>query len=218
LQTEITHVTILRHGETEWNLTGKHQGQLDSPLTRLGIAQAKAAAVYLKNETFDLIYTSDLSRARTTAELINRQLKLQLIVDPRLRERNLGLIQGLTLAEFQERHPEIYREYIAADPDYLIPGGESQRQCYERIAAWMEQIGRCHSGQSLLVVTHGIILGNILKNALGIPVETKRHFSLFNIGINRFIIRQGSWQLEAWGELSHTKQLQIRDEILGANL
>jgi probable phosphoglycerate mutase len=218
LKTEITRVTILRHGETEWNAAGKHQGQLDSPLTALGVAQAKAAAAFLKDETYDCIYTSDLGRALATADLLSRQFKLDPIADSRLRERNLGIIQGLTIAELKECHPEIYQRYITADLDYIMPGGESKRQCYRRVVGWMEDIGRRHYGQGLLVVTHGLILSNILRNVLGIPLETKRNFSLLNASINRFTIRQGEWKLETWGDIYHTKQLQTHDEILGVNL
>jgi probable phosphoglycerate mutase len=218
LQTEIIRITILRHGETEWNTQGKHQGQLDSPLTPLGVAQAKAAAAYLQNDTYDLIYTSDLRRARDTAELLNRQFNLKIVTEPRLRERNLGVIQGLTRTELQKYHPEVYQKYCVPDPEYIVPGGESARQCYQRVAAWMTEMARNHSGQSILAVTHGIILSYIFKNVLGLPVEAKRNFSLFNASINRFTIRHGSWNLETWGEISHTRQLPTRDEILGVNL
>jgi len=96
----------VRHGETEWNLAGKEQGHLDSPLTALGVRQAQALANGLWGKGIQVIYSSDLGRAVRTAEIIADRLGLPLNVESDLRERHLGVMQGLTMKEFRDRFPD----------------------------------------------------------------------------------------------------------------
>jgi 2,3-bisphosphoglycerate-dependent phosphoglycerate mutase len=195
-----TAITVVRHGETEWNKLGLHQGFLDSPLTGLGIEQAQNVAVALRKFGFSSLYSSDLGRALQTAEIINRELNQNIIVDQRLRERNLGGLQGLTLAEFQEIYPEDFLKYSTRDPGYILPQGESIRQCYERSIACFEELAERHKNQNILIVTHGGILANIFRRVLEIPLDKKRCFSLKNCSINRFLVMDDEWKLESWGE------------------
>lgn len=87
---------VVRHGETKWNLVGKQQGHLDSPLTTEGMRQSKAIAEGLADKDIEFIYSSGLGRALKTAEHIGTHLDLPVQVDKRLSERNLGILQGLT--------------------------------------------------------------------------------------------------------------------------
>ncbi len=98
---ESTLIYVVRHGETEWNLIGKQQGHMDSPLTDRGTQQANALAKGLGNRGIEFIYSSDLGRALKTAKLISTSLELPVQTDKRLRERHLGTLQGLTKKEFR---------------------------------------------------------------------------------------------------------------------
>ena len=95
-----TIVFVVRHGETEWNLIGKQQGHLDSPLTETGVRQARRLADGLVGRGIDSIFASDLGRAAETAKIISSKLRISIKTDLRLRERHLGLMQGLTKDEF----------------------------------------------------------------------------------------------------------------------
>ena len=106
-----TRLTILRHGETEWNLQEREMGQLDSPLTPTGLAQARQLAHRLASLHFDAFYSSDLGRASETSSIIAEKLSLKVLFDPRLRERHSGIFQGLTPAEARERYPKERAEY-----------------------------------------------------------------------------------------------------------
>ncbi|HYH01782.1 MAG TPA: histidine phosphatase family protein [Bacillota bacterium] len=208
-----TKVTVLRHGETHWNLERRFQGQLDSPLTQQGIAQAKAAGEYLKDENFVCIYCSDLGRTVQTAQLIAQKLQREIFTEVRLRERHLGIAQGLLRTEFKTKYPEVARQFSFNNVDFIIPGGESISQCDNRVSSWMTDMATRHSGQQILAVTHGLILSYILKRVLGIPLEARRRFSLFNASINRFSIKNGEWFLDSWGETGHTRNLKHLDEL-----
>jgi probable phosphoglycerate mutase len=91
----------IRHGETQWNVEGREMGQLDSPLTPLGLRQAEAIADRLGKLEFDALYSSDLGRAVQTAEAIASRCGRDIRLDAGLRERNMGIFQGLTLEEMR---------------------------------------------------------------------------------------------------------------------
>jgi len=203
---------IARHGETVWNKDGRQQGHLDSPLTPLGVRQAEAIAERLRSEEFHALYTSDLGRALSTAQIVAARTGHTVTVDERLRERNLGIFQGLTMAEVEVKFPEDFKRFNSGDPDYVIPRGESARQRYERIVACVEDIAARHAGQRVVIVAHGGALQSLFRRAVGIPLEAKRAFSLFNASLNTFFVEDGSWKLGTWGDITHLHSLDTLDD------
>jgi len=201
----------VRHGETEWNLTGTQQGHLDSPLTEWGVRQAEALAKGLAGRGIEFIYSSDLGRALRTAEIIGVRLGLRVQTDERLRERHLGALQGITKEEFRRRYPEECARFDSHDPDHCLPGGESARERYERSIACAEDLAGRHSGSTVLLVTHGGILSSFFYKSVGIPLRMPRGFSLFNAAINRFSISGSTWRLDTWGDLSHLGGMSVLD-------
>src|SRR4051812_29901432 len=111
---------LIRHGETAWNAESRFQGQQDSPLTLLGIAQAEAAAAHLAAHQLNALYSSDLPRTLQTAQPIALATGLAVVAEPALRERNLGLFEGLTRAEVEERHADAYASYLARHAEFVI--------------------------------------------------------------------------------------------------
>jgi len=210
--TETTSVFVVRHGETEWNLSGEQQGHLDSQLTESGIKQAHALAEGLLRKGTEIIYSSDLGRAVQTAEIIGAKLGLGINVDHRLRERHLGSMQGLTKKEFRRLYPDEWSAFDSGDPDYCFPGGESARQRYERSVACVEELAQRHPGGKLLVVTHGGVLNSLFYYALRIPLTEPRRFSLFNAAINSFSVCGDYWRLDIWGDTSHIRGMTTLDD------
>ena len=209
---DTTYIFAVRHGETEWNLLGKQQGHLDSPLTDQGIKQAHSLAESLQGRGIEVLYSSDLGRALQTAEIIGIELGIEVNVDSRLRERHLGSMQGMTRAEFSTRFPEESVLFESRDPDYVFPGGESARQRHERSVAACTDLASQHKGDRVLVVAHGGVLNSLFCHTLGISLTGPRRFSLFNAAINYFSICGDVWRLEAWGDTSHMKALATLDD------
>jgi probable phosphoglycerate mutase len=207
-----TLIFAVRHGETEWNVIGKQQGHMDSPLTERGIQQAHALAEGLAGHGIEVVYSSDLGRALKTAELIGAKLGLSVQSDERLRERHLGSLQGLTKEEFRHRYPDEWARFDSGDPDYCLPGGESARQRYDRTVDYVKDLARLHTGQTVLIVAHGGVLNGLFYRAIGIPLSEPRRFSLFNAAINIFSVCGDSWRLDTWGETSHLKGMETLDD------
>ena len=198
-----THLIAIRHGETGWNKESRFQGHLNSALNDEGLAQAQALGERLAAERFDLLLSSDLGRALQTASAIALRSGHEVVVEPRLRERRMGIFQGLTPAEVQARYPEEYARFSSRDPDYVIPEGESMRQLFERSVACFTALARRHAGLTLATVTHGGVLAMLYRHAMAMPLDVARDFPLHNTGVNRFRHRMGAWQLQSWGDIAH---------------
>jgi probable phosphoglycerate mutase len=198
-----THLLAIRHGETEWNSEGRYQGHLNSVLNEEGMAQAQALAERLANERFDLLLSSDLGRALQTASIIAMRTGHEILVEPRLRERRMGIFQGLTPDEVQARYPQEYAQFRTHDPDYAIPEGESVRELFERSIACFGELAERHAGLTLAAVTHGGVLAMLYRHAVDMPLDAPRNFPLHNTGVNRFRRMRGTWQLQSWGDIAH---------------
>ncbi len=207
-----TELIVVRHGETVWNQVGKQQGQLDTELSELGVAQGRALAEALSNDPVDVMYSSDLGRAMQTAQIISERIALDIITDARLRERHLGTMQGMTMRQFEREHPEEYAHFRGGEADSRLPGGESIRERYERSVACAEELAIRHPGQRLLIVAHGGVLNSFFRRAMGQDIASPRRFSLFNASINAFTITGGQWRLERWGDMHHLMHLGTQDD------
>jgi probable phosphoglycerate mutase len=198
-----TQVIIVRHGETLWNMKGIRQGHLDSPLTESGIDQARALGERLRREKFSGLYSSDLGRAVKTAQVVAELTGHEIVTDVRLRERHLGIFQGLSADEMKRKYPEEYRLNRSLSPDYVIPGGESIVQQVARNIAYLNEISEIHRGETIVVVTHGGVLSGLFRHTFSIPFGAPRRFEVVNAGLNTFVYQGGVWFLQTWGDVSH---------------
>jgi probable phosphoglycerate mutase len=198
-----TKMIVVRHGETEWNIKGIRQGHLDSRLTAKGLAQAKALGARLEREKFTALYSSDLGRAVDTAREIAKFTGHPIIADARLRERHLGIFQGLNAEEISAKYPDERRLMRSEGPGYVIPGGESMVQQVERNIACLNDLAAKHRGEQIVVVTHGGVVSGFFRHTLEISLEAPRRFEFVNAGVNVFAREDDNWMLLTWGDISH---------------
>jgi probable phosphoglycerate mutase len=208
-----TRFCFVRHGETAWNAARRIQGQLDLPLNANGMAQARALANGLRGEAFAALYSSDLARARHTAEAAAHLLHLPLRLLPALRERHFGVFQGLTQEEGALRHPAEHARMRAREPGFEIPGGESLIAFRERVLACVAELARRHDGTQVLVATHGGVLDILFRRATGRGLEQPRECELPNAALNWIEVDGGEWSLLAWADRSHL--VAALDELAG---
>ena len=163
-------IYLLRHGETVWNVERRLQGQQDSPLTTRGIAQAQALARLLGELTRDLaaftLVASPLGRTWQTAVIVAEALGLDsraIRFEPRLKEHNFGLWEGLTWAEVETAAPDLWAAREADKWNFRAPEGESYALVAARARSWLaERNGR----DRLIVVSHGLT-GRVLRGLYG---------------------------------------------------
>lgn len=167
----MNRMILIRHGETDWNIEGRWQGQIDVPLNAIGMKQADEIAQSMLGKKIGAIYSSDLMRARQTAEVIGKALGLKVNLDHRLREIHQGDWQGLLISEIQQRYHD---EFTKRKKDPLAvapPGGETARQVQERVLEFIEDISEYYSNMNILVVSHGFAIAMIIAHFKKIPIE-----------------------------------------------
>lgn len=160
-------LVFVRHGETTWNVARRWQGQADTPLTERGEAQARALAAELAaspERPWTRLVTSDLQRARRTAEAIGGALGLAVELEPRLRERDVGTWSGRTHEEVEALDPDTYRGFRDGDPTLALGGGEStldlRARALEAIEALVEG-----GPANVIVVTHLGLIRSLVPDA-----------------------------------------------------
>ncbi|WP_319559943.1 histidine phosphatase family protein [Marispirochaeta sp.] len=208
----MTELFILRHGETLWNTEQRFQGQADSPLTGEGQMQAHSLARRVAAVRPSVIYTSDLGRAYSTARIIADECGFIPQPDIRLRERNVGILTGLTFDTIRGDHAGIWERYFEAD--YVIPEGESLNQLLERGQSFLDHVAENHPYQRVAAVSHGAMISTMLRHVLHIPHHAPRNFSLYNCALNMLEYLQGAWRLRVLGDTAHlAAKSGILDEV-----
>jgi broad specificity phosphatase PhoE len=170
----MTEWILVRHGVTEWNQDGRYQGQSDSALSDEGCAQAEDLARSLASRHVEAIFSSDLQRARHTAEEIARPHGLPVRLDTRLREIGLGDWEGMLVTDITARYPGEWRA-IMRDPLHArAPGGESVDEVAQRAMACLRDVAARHPSGPVILVTHGLTMACIMLLMEGLPLELAR--------------------------------------------
>jgi 2,3-bisphosphoglycerate-dependent phosphoglycerate mutase len=198
-----TRFIVVRHGETQWNVESRIQGQGDSPLTAAGRAQAEAIAARLAAERFDVLVASDLGRAMQTAEAIARRCGHSILADARLRERDFGAGEGMTYEEIDRAWPDVFTRSRESDPDAAVPGGETRRQFHERVRDAFAALAREHAGKRVAVVAHGGVLATLYRLIHDIPLGKPHAIPIANAAYNAVAFDADAWAIEAWDDVAH---------------
>lgn len=180
-----THLGLLRHGQTDWNINFLLQGVTDIPMNQTGIEQVKLAAQAIRAEDWDVVLTSPLSRARQTAEIIASQHGYTEIIEQELLiERSFGEAEGLS-------HEQWRAKYSNLD---VIPGGESRTQLAERSKLLLETISKELAGKRVLAISHGALIRALIAIASNneLPRDGER---LGNASLNVVKHSDNSWQV-----------------------
>jgi len=208
-----TQLLLIRHGETAWNAEHRVQGQLDIPLSPLGVLQSARLAECLANEPIDAVYSSGQSRAWLTAAPLAARLGLEVIAEPRLRERSFGIFEGLTLDEIAERYPPEFKKWRERNPAWRPDGGESGQQLIDRVLSAVSDIGTKHPSQTVVLVSHGGVLDVLYRAARLLEWHAPREHQMLNAAVNRLTTSATPLLLsiERWGDVAHLQE--SRDEL-----
>ena len=199
----MTEVILIRHGETDWNLQGRFQGQIDVPLNAAGALQAERLATRLAADPHDAFYSSDLLRARQTAAPLAAAWRREAEPVAGLREQNFGVLEGLDVPTIKARHPELWARWLEHEGDFELPGGESLVQFHRRVLDTVRTLAEAHAGMRLALMTHGGVLDMLWRAALGLPITGLRRCEIPNTGLNRLRWQHGTLVIERWADADH---------------
>lgn len=189
----ITTICLVRHGETNWNKESRLQGQEDIPLNELGRQQAKECGDYLKDDSFDVIITSPLSRARETAEIIQSMMNspIEIVEEEKFKERAFGEASGLTMEERRKKYPN--RSY---------PDQEDWEAFKERLFKGIQEIHQKYTGKKVLLVAHGAVINCILSEISEGDIGSGKT-RLINACISHIENLDEVWKVNSYNETSH---------------
>jgi 2,3-bisphosphoglycerate-dependent phosphoglycerate mutase len=194
----MTTIGFVRHGVTAWNKEGRAQGSSDIPLDEEGIQMAKHARNRIENEQWDVIYSSDLLRAKKTAEIIAESKPgIAFFVDKRLREIGGGQIEGTTEAERIERWGESWRE--------LDLGMETHEALIARGMAFIEDVKEKHPNERVLVVSHGSYIRRLVRELVA---DEELNDSLGNTSVTIIKLQDETNYCELYNCMAHLKEAE----------
>ena len=197
---------LVRHGETDFNRELRFQGHLDAPLNALGLQQAQRLGEYLGSQGALPLVASDLLRTRQTAEPLAVHWQTVAVPDALWREQSFGVIDGLTLGEVRERHPEVMQGWRRHDPDFAPEGGESRKQFHARVMQAVQALllqGAREGWSSVVVVSHGGVLDMIHRSATGQSLAGPRECLIPNVGLSHVRTDGERFEIVQWGQTGH---------------
>jgi broad specificity phosphatase PhoE len=168
----VTTIFLARHGESDWNVEKRFQGHSDRPLTERGREQAHALADLVGSEKIDAVYTSPLSRARETAEIVAARAGLEAVALPELREVDTGSWSGLSRADVEARFPDGFARWRSGGSGW--EDGESYEEMAERVIGALRRIAEDHPDGRVLVISHGGPIRAIHAAAEGLAIKDFR--------------------------------------------
>ncbi len=209
-------ILLIRHGETAWNRERRMQGHIDIPLNEEGRRQARALGAALAAERPDAIWSSDLQRARDTAQSVADAHDMPVHLDAALRERCYGAFEGMTYQEIADRYPDAMRQWKAREPHARFPSGERDAETlhefHQRCVEAATGIVRRYQAGKLVIVAHGGVLDCLYRAATGMALEAERNFGNANAAINRLRWNGSGFSLLQWGDDTHLTAAGL-DEI-----
>jgi probable phosphoglycerate mutase len=207
-----TVLYLVRHGEAVSNRDNRFGGWSPAPLTDLGHQQAVAAANEMRRRAPTKLVTSDLTRARQTAQPMADLLGLEPRLEPGLRERSLGVFDGLSFAEAEAQYPDMWKQLQSRDPNAVPQGGETADTVFTRVANAIERILTDHPGERVAVVTHGLALFHAFSYIcrLGPPSHEHPVFVLVdNASITQLEHRGAHWRIVSINDTAHLRDMTI---------
>lgn len=206
-------LTLVRHGESQWNARRRIQGQLESDLSPMGRMQARALRGYLPVSSFAAVYSSDLIRAADTALLATGLPREQVILTEALREISFGDWEGLSPEQVRDRWPAEW-DAFRRDPINRRPAtGETIDALSARVGGLIEHCHRSHSGQNVVFFSHGGPVRMALIETLGLPRHHWRTLRIANTGLTRVEFTEGGASLGCFNLTGHLVDVQDAEEI-----
>ncbi len=199
----MTNLYIVRHGQTEWNIQGKIQGHKNANLTEDGLKQGDKVAERMASEKIDIIYSSDLDRARITAEKISKTTGAKLIVTEELREMNFGVWEGEFFKDVKVSDPDGYMKWMKEPENLNIAEGETLEILEKRMEKVINKIVAENEGKNIVIVSHGTALKTLILHLLKMPLTNYKNLAMDNVSLSIVEKRDYNNVLKLYNDTGH---------------
>ncbi len=197
---------LTRHGETDFNLALRYQGQSDIPLNQTGMRQAEQIAKRLSREKIDALYSSDLSRAVDTARTIAEPHQIEIVKDSRWRELSFGAWEGLSYEEMNAGWRDLVTSWYADPVRTSTPSGETLTQLAARVNSALDELKRKHKDETVLLVAHSGTIQTLLCLALGVDLKRCRQFRVSQASLTSVGFYEDNAILNLFNDVSHLQE------------
>lgn len=199
----MVRIILIRHGETNWNLEGRYQGQEDTELSPRGLAQAQLAAAALKDIHIDACLASPLQRAYITCKACADLHGLPVTADARLTEINHGKWEGQLAGDIEAQYPAEFKAWHTAPHTVQMPGGENLEDVRQRARAAFDDYAKQYDGKTLLVAAHDAVNKAIICDLLGLGMDKFWQVKQDNACVNVIEYNEGVWRLVLLNNTNH---------------
>ncbi len=197
---------LTRHGQTDWNIARRYQGHSDTALNQVGILQTEQLAERLSSETIHAIYSSDLTRAMTTAKSVAAFHGIEPHADMRWRELSFGDWEGMTYEEMSAHSPELFAAWMKDSLNISTPNGETHRQLAERVTAALHEIKNNHADQTVLIVSHSGALQTLIAATLGVDLSRYWQFRVSQASLSELNVFEDGAVINLLNDISHLER------------
>jgi alpha-ribazole phosphatase len=202
------NLILIRHGETDWNRIGRCQGVADIVLNENGKKQARELAHSLRDHNIKAIYSSDLKRARETAQHIAEHHNITVQLEPGLQEMNQGDLEGLSFPDIRDRYAEVLKQWRESPETLRLPSGESLVEVQNRAWKVFEKVHQNHIGETVVVVSHNLTIITLLCKITGVGLKGFRDFHIEATSKNIIISEDGSLRIDVINDVSHLSPME----------
>ena len=207
----MTEIYLVRHTQAEGNLYRMMQGHWDGDITELGEKQLELLAERFRTVPLDAVYSSDLYRARKTAEAILTGHDLPLQTDTRLREINIGPWETCFFGDLRHKEPEAIKAFMTDQENWYLPGAETYSQVRERVYGAVCELAEKNRGRSIAITSHGITIRCFLSRVLQLPLSDIEHLPVCgNTAVTHLLYEDGSWTVLEMNDTSHLSSLPLK--------
>ncbi|MEK6224046.1 MAG: histidine phosphatase family protein [Thermodesulfobacteriales bacterium] len=202
------NLILIRHGETDWNRIGRCQGVADIVLNENGKKQARELAHSLRDHNIKAIYSSDLKRARETAQHIAEHHNITVQLEPGLQEMNQGDLEGLSFPDIRDKYAEVLKQWRESPETLRLPSGESLVEVQNRAWKVFEKVHQNHIGETVVVVSHNLTIITLLCKITGVGLKGFRDFHIEATSKNIIISEDGSLRIDVINDVSHLSPME----------
>lgn len=202
------NLILIRHGETDWNRSGRCQGIADIVLNENGKKQARELAHSLRDHKITAVYSSHLKRALETAEHIADHHGLTVQIEHGLHEMNQGDLEGLSFPDIRDRYADVLKQWRETPETLRLPNGESLVEVQNRAWKVFEKVHDTHLGETVVVVSHNLTIITLLCKITGVGLKGFRDFHIQATSKNIIISKDGSLRIDVINDVSHLSPME----------
>ncbi len=202
------NLILIRHGETDWNRSGRCQGIADIVLNENGKQQARELANSLKDYKITAIYSSHLKRALETAEHIAEHHDLDVRIERDLHEMNQGDLEGLSFPDIRDRYADVLQKWRESPETLRLPNGESLIEVQDRAWSVFEKVNRAHMGETVVAVSHNLTIITLLCKITGVGLKGFREFNVQATSKNVIVSENGDIRVDVINDVSHLSPME----------